>query len=120
MLRLGYLEIAVLILGLTAVLLAAPLNSDSAYNIMVGRRLLDGERLYVHVMDFNPPLIFWLMTIPAAIGRAFDWSDARVVSLFVSAVMWISGGLAVVVVDDPQLRAGSPGARPAGSPGRAW
>ncbi len=94
----GYLEIAVLLLALTAVLLAAPLNSDSAYNMMVARRLLEGDRLYVNIMDFNPPLIFWLMTIPTVIGRAFDWSDARVVSLFVSAVVWTSGGLAVAVV----------------------
>ena len=96
--RRGYVEIAVLLLGLTAVLLAAPLNSDSAYNIVVARRLLEGDRLYVNVMDFNPPLIFWMMTIPAVVGRAFDWSDARVVSLFVSAVVWISGGLAVAVL----------------------
>lgn len=94
----GYLEIVVLFLGLTAVLLATPLNSDSAYNIVVARRLLEGDRLYVNVMDFNPPLIFWLMTIPAAVGRALDWTDARVVSLFVSAVVWISGGLAIAVL----------------------
>lgn len=94
----GSVEIAVLLAGLTAVLLAIPLNSDSAYNIVAARRLLDGERLYVDVMDFNPPLIFWLMTIPAAVGRAFDWSDGRVVSLFVAAAAWASGGLALAIL----------------------
>ena len=98
----GNLEIVVVLIGLTAVLLAVPLNSDSAYNMMVARRLFEGDQLYVNVMDFNPPLIFWLMTIPAAVGRAFDWSDARVVSLFVSAVMWTSGGLAVAVLAPTQ------------------
>jgi hypothetical protein len=91
-------EIAVLLVGLTVVLLAAPLNSDSAANMVTARRLLGGERLYVDVMDFNPPLIFWLMTIPAFVARALDWSDARVVSLFVSVVAWTSGGLAVAVL----------------------
>lgn len=31
----------------------------------MARRLLEGDRLYVDVMDFNPPLIFCMMTIPA-------------------------------------------------------
>lgn len=96
--RLGYVEIAVLLLGLTAVLVAAPLNSDSASNLVVARRLLGGDRLYEDVMDFNPPLIFWLMTIPAAVGRAVDWSDARVVGLFVSAVAWTSAGFSIAVL----------------------
>ena len=44
---------------------------DQAWCLYVGSRLLAGAHLYgVDIQDTNPPLIYWLATIPAAIGQA--------------------------------------------------
>ncbi|MBX6748002.1 MAG: hypothetical protein IRY87_38705, partial [Acetobacteraceae bacterium] len=48
--------------------LAPPLNHDVAALLDFTRRWLGGERLYVDILDVNPPLIFLLNLPPAAIG----------------------------------------------------
>ncbi|HEX3350538.1 MAG TPA: hypothetical protein VHS58_20810 [Acetobacteraceae bacterium] len=46
-----------------------PLNHDVAAILDFSQRWLAGERLYVDLIDVNPPLIFVLNLIPAAIAR---------------------------------------------------
>lgn len=50
------------------VVLAPPLNQDVAAILQFSQRWLGGERLYTDLIDVNPPLIFVLNLIPAAIA----------------------------------------------------
>ena len=77
-------------LGMAAVIWA-PLNTDSGYILVAGRRLLAGDRLYVDMMETNPPMIFWLMAFVSSIGRYLPLSDARLVGLLVAIVLLVTG-----------------------------
>lgn len=52
-----------------AVVLAPPLNHDVAAVLEFSRRWLAGEALYRELLDVNPPLIFVLNLLPAALGH---------------------------------------------------
>src|SRR5262245_20119780 len=60
-------------------------NHDAAACLDVARRLLDHARLYIDVIDTNPPLVYYLHTIPVAIAAAIG---VHVVPTF-SVVVWI-------------------------------
>src|SRR5215813_700280 len=65
-----------LALALTVlVVFLAPLTHDAAWYLVATRRYLDGARLYVDLIEVNPPLMFWLMTPPTWLGRALGLSD---------------------------------------------
>ena len=49
--------------------LAPPLNHDVAAVLAFSQRWLAGERLYVDLIDVNPPLIFVLNLLPAGLAR---------------------------------------------------
>lgn len=91
--RHGDVEILALLMCATVALVAAPLNSDSAYILVAARRLLAGDRLYVDLIETNPPMSFWLMSIPAAVGKLVVLPDAQLIGLFTAAVLWISTGM---------------------------
>ncbi len=46
-----------------------PLNHDVAALLQFSQRMLHGERLYVDLIDINPPMIFLLDTIPVAFAE---------------------------------------------------
>src|SRR6478672_1428759 len=48
--------------------LTPPLNHDVAAVLNFAERMLAGERLYADLIDVNPPLVFVLNLLPAAIG----------------------------------------------------
>jgi hypothetical protein len=58
-------------LAFLLMVLAPPLNHDVAAILNFAERWVGGERLYRDLIDVNPPLIFVLTAIPAAIAR---WS----------------------------------------------
>ena len=45
------------------------LFDDCGWFVFAIGRMLDGGRLYVDIMEVNPPLFFWLMTPPIALAR---------------------------------------------------
>jgi hypothetical protein len=51
------------------VVLSPPLNHDVAAVLQFSQRWLDGEHLYSDLIDVNPPLIYVLNLIPAAIAK---------------------------------------------------
>jgi len=53
------------VLGFALAVLAPPLNHDVAAVLQWSQRWLAGERLYVDLIDVNPPLIFILNLLPA-------------------------------------------------------
>ena len=57
------------VLPLLAAVLAPPFNQDAAAVLQWSQRWLAGERLYVDLIDVNPPLIFVLNLIPAMLAR---------------------------------------------------
>jgi len=48
--------------------LLPPLDGDVAAILSFAVRMVDGDRLYVDLVDVNPPLIFWLNLAPAWIA----------------------------------------------------
>jgi hypothetical protein len=67
------------------VVLAPPINHDVAAVLQFSQRWLAGERLYSDLIDVNPPLIYVLNLIPAAIAA----------TLRIDAVMALQGCLLV-------------------------
>src|SRR5271170_7627711 len=62
--------------GLTYLL--PPLDGDVAAILDFAVRMVDGERLYVDLVDVNPPLIFWLNLAPAWIAERLALDPAIV------------------------------------------
>lgn len=45
-----------------------PVHVDVGFFLETARRVLDGERLYVDILEPNPPLVVYLMAVPVAIA----------------------------------------------------
>jgi hypothetical protein len=54
--RLPWLPIALVFAAAIALRLVVPLNTDVAWLLTVGERVLDGQRLYVDIIEINPPM----------------------------------------------------------------
>ncbi|RKK05913.1 hypothetical protein EBE87_05490 [Pseudoroseomonas wenyumeiae] len=73
------------------VLLRAPMKDDIAWLLWVARQWLKGQRLYIDVVEVNPPLIIWISAIPVLIGDAIGVSAKTVaVLLFAACTLWSS------------------------------
>ncbi|UFN51293.1 hypothetical protein LPC08_12135 [Roseomonas sp. OT10] len=92
-LRVRLLRIAVWLPALMflATVLSPPLNHDVAAVLNFSQRWLAGERLYSDLIDVNPPLIFVLNLVPAAIA---EWTpldgvqSLQLCLLLVAATSW--------------------------------
>jgi hypothetical protein len=72
------------------VLLAPPINHDVAAVLSFSQRWLAGERLYVDLIDVNPPLIYVLNLIPAGLARATGLSGVLALQLCLFALgFWL-------------------------------
>jgi hypothetical protein len=93
-------ELLLLLTAVMVAVIAAPLNPDSAYCLVAGRRLLEGDQLYVDMMETNPPMIFWMMAVLAFVGRYLAISDARLIGSFVAVLLFVSAvsGLKVLAL----------------------
>lgn len=67
-----------------------PLNHDAALILDVAARWLNGARLYVDVIDVNPPLIFLLSTVPELLFRATGLADSTL--WFTALVLALAAG----------------------------
>ncbi|HYC31628.1 MAG TPA: hypothetical protein VEB59_05020 [Gemmatimonadales bacterium] len=56
---------------------------DTAWMLYAAGRMLDGARLYVDLVEVNPPLIVWLNLIPVGLARATGASPILVYRLLV-------------------------------------
>lgn len=70
--------------------LLPPVNHDVAAVFDFSRRWLAGERLYVDLFDVNPPLIFMLNLLPAAIAA---WTPVGPVAALVGCMVALAAGL---------------------------
>jgi hypothetical protein len=73
--------------------LLPPLNGDAAAILYFADRMVAGDRLYVDLIDVNPPLIFWLNVLPAWVARQFDANPATTFVWMVLALHALSFGL---------------------------
>lgn len=62
----GRLLLALCCLGLWALQMHRPLNADVAWLLDAGSRWFQGQRLYVDILEPNPPLIFYDMAVLTA------------------------------------------------------
>ena len=88
-----------------AIVLAPPLNHDVAAVLEFGQRWIDGEGLYSHLIDVNPPLIFVLNLLPAALA-ALTGVDAIVLLQlcilgFTVFVWWLMGRVRLRTAEGP-------------------
>ncbi len=90
------------------------LNWDVGCLLHFAGRMLDGDRLYVDLMDENPPMIFWLNLPAAAAARLLGLPPMPVFHGFVAALGLLSSWLSYRV-----LRAAWPEAPAAHSLGLA-
>jgi hypothetical protein len=77
-----------------AVYLLPPANFDSSLILSISQRWLDGERLYIDLVDVNPPLIFAVNLIPAVIAKFTGISAPLVLVLciltLIAVAFWLS------------------------------
>ena len=68
-----------------------PMNQDVGVILSVTERWMSGERLYLDVIDVNPPLIFFLNVIPVALAKVLPIGSASALILCVIALgLWAS------------------------------
>jgi hypothetical protein len=70
--------------------LLPPVNHDVAAVFDFSRRWLAGERLYLDLFDVNPPLVFILNLVPAAIAA---WTPIGPVAALVGCLLLFAAGL---------------------------
>lgn len=85
---------AVILAALAVVLftqLRTPMKDDVAWLLWVAKQWLRGQRLYIDVVEVNPPLIVWISAIPVLIGELIGVTAKTVaVFLFAAAALWSS------------------------------
>jgi hypothetical protein len=70
-----------------------PLHVDVGFLLDAAQRFLAGERLYADILEPNPPLVVYLMAIPAGLARVTGLDP---VALFRAAVLVVIAGSALV------------------------
>lgn len=63
-----------------------PMNQDVAVILSVAERWFGGERLYIDVIDVNPPLIFMLNLLPVAMAEVLPIGSASALMICVMAL----------------------------------
>jgi hypothetical protein len=95
-------------------ILMPPLNHDVAAVLDFAQRWLDGATLYVDLVDVNPPLVFVLNLVPAALARVVGAPAALLACLLgFAAALWamaraLARGRAAGPVEAAVLAAGVP------------
>lgn len=84
------LSLGLLALVLTIVLVTmmrAPLKDDIAWLLHIAQDLLRGKQLYIDDVEINPPLVIWLLLVPAELGRLTGISAALFAELLFSVAI---------------------------------
>jgi hypothetical protein len=72
--------------------LSCPLKDDTAWLLYVAEQWLTGRQLYVDLIEINPPMIVWVLALPAALSTALGIADKLVSVPFFAACMLGSAG----------------------------
>src|SRR5664279_5865940 len=66
----SWLLIALVFVAAIGLRLVVPLNTDVAWLLTVGERVLDGQRLYSDIVEINPPMAVLALLPGIALARA--------------------------------------------------
>jgi hypothetical protein len=77
--RRSWLLIALVFVIAIALRLVVPLNTDVAWLLTVGERVLDGQRLYSDIVEINPPMAVLALLPGIALARALDLDPQYVI-----------------------------------------
>lgn len=86
-------------------------NSDVSWDLTLAEKWLDGQRLYVDVIEVNPPATVFLYVVPAYLGRLFalpaEWFVDGLVLATAAVSMWLSACIlrGTTLIDREQQRA---------------
>src|SRR5689334_17703724 len=72
--------------------LKAPLKDDVAWLLYVAQQWLAGRQLYVDLVEVNPPMIMWILALPAAVSAALGVAAKLVAVPFFAACVLGSAG----------------------------
>jgi hypothetical protein len=75
-----------------------PANTDVSWLLTVAERVLDGQRLYVDVIETNPPMAVLTYIPGIAIARAFGWPVEMVTDGLIFAAIFASLGIAACIL----------------------
>jgi hypothetical protein len=82
-----------------------PANTDVSWLLTVAERVLDGQRLYVDVIETNPPMAVLTYIPGIAIARAFGWPVEMVTDGLIFAAIFASlGTVAGVLKNSAAMR----------------
>ncbi|MBV9656258.1 MAG: hypothetical protein JOZ42_17025 [Acetobacteraceae bacterium] len=70
--------------------LSTPLKDDVAWLLYMAGRWLDGQRLYVDLIEVNPPLIIWISAVPEWLTEWSGLSGKQVALPFFAALVLAS------------------------------
>jgi hypothetical protein len=72
-------------------------NSDVSWDLTIADKVLDGQRLYVDVIEVNPPATMFLYVVPALLGRLSgipaEFFVNMLVFLAAGLCLWLSAGI---------------------------
>ena len=88
----GVLLVLGIILGAAPVFLGA-MNHDAAWYLHAAGRMVGGERLYVDLIETNPPLILWMSVAPRLLAQALGVSEFLTLRVLVLGLILASLGL---------------------------
>lgn len=91
---------ALIVLGIVsgALFSTLSLNHDSSWYLIATRRFLEGGRLYVDIVEINPPLSFYL-TVPGLwLADIMGWSDRSGFVAYVTAIATLGNIWAATIV----------------------
>ncbi len=77
-------------------------NTDVSWDLTMAEKVLDGQRLYVDIIEVNPPATVFLYLAPALLGRL----SGVPAEFFVDALVFLATGLSLWLSGRILLRAG--------------
>jgi hypothetical protein len=100
-----YALLAALGAGCFALQYGGLINHDTAWYLYATGRLLDGARLYVDIVELNPPLAFYLTVPPVALARVLGVAsvDLFIVYLFALAALALALARALMRTLPPEF-----------------
>lgn len=98
-----YVALAAIVALGSAAELTTFARSDIAFLLYAAGRVLDGARLYVDLVEINPPLIIGVNIVPVVLSRLFGLSDVLVYRLCTIGLLIGSIALCAWVIDRTRL-----------------
>ena len=98
-----YILIALVAIGTTAFHVSGPLGPDVSWLITVSERILDGGRLYIDILEPNPPMAGYLYMPPVLLARTLGMAPEPLVVLWTVLFGLLTTGFAARLVVQNKL-----------------